>query len=59
MTVGALQDKKDSLASQLFRDWNSRLVPVVSESPEPPILQKMFFHIPHIPYYKYPYTHKM
>ena len=42
-TAGALQDKKDSLACQLFRDSNSRLIPFASESPEHPVLQKNVF----------------
>ena len=52
--------KKDSLASPLFHDWNLRLVPIARESHQNPLFsRKITFHIPHIPYYKYPYTHEM
>ena len=59
MTTEALQNKKDNLASQLFHKWNLQLVTVASESLGPLFCRKITFHIPHIPYYKYPYTHKM
>ena len=30
-----------------------------AKSPTSPILKKLTFHIPHIPYYKYPHSHEM
>ena len=59
-TVGALQDKMCSLAKQLAHDSNSRLVPLVRLSHQNTLFgRKLNFHIPHILYYKYPYTHEM
>ena len=43
MIAGSLQDKKYSLAFLLVGDWNSRLIPVVSHSPKPLVLQKNDF----------------
>ena len=51
--------KKYNLTFLLVSDWNSRLIPVVSHSPKPPVLQKKWlFTFLLIPYYKYPYTHE-
>ena len=56
MTAKALQDKKYSLAWKLTYDsfqlweWVARMLCFA---------EKMTFHIPHVPYYKYPYTHEM
>ena len=30
-----------------------------AKSPASPVLKKLTFHIPHIPYYKYPHSHEM
>ena len=43
MTAISLQDKKYSLAFLLVGDWNSRLIPIASHSPKPPVLQKNDF----------------
>ena len=51
--------KKYSLTFLLVGDWNSWLIPIVSHSPKPHVLQKKWlFTFPLIPYYKYPYTHE-
>ena len=59
-TTGELQDKKYSLAWQLPHNSNSRLVPTVRPSHQNALFYwKLTFHIPHISYYKYPYTHEI
>ena len=58
--VGALQDKMYSMAKQLAHDSNSRFIPFARLSHQNARFRwNLTFHIPHIPYYKYPYTHKM
>ena len=42
-TVGSLHDKNYRLAFLLFSDWNSRLIPVMSDLPVHPILLKTDF----------------
>ena len=69
MIAGSLQDKKYTLAIMLVDNWNSWLIPIVSHSPKPLVLQKNDFShsfsyptintLILIPYYKYPYTHEM
>ena len=59
-TTGALQDKMYSLAKQFACDSNSWLVPLARLSCQNALFGwKLTFHIPHIHYYKYPYTHEM
>ena len=43
MTARSLQDKKYSMAFLLVGDWNSRLIPIASHLPKPPVLQKNDF----------------
>ena len=58
--VGELQDEKYSLAKQLARDSNLRLIPLARLNRQNALLcRKMTFHIPHVLYYKYLYTHEM
>ena len=58
-TVRALQDKMYSLARQLARDLNLRLVPVARLSRQNALFGwKLTFYISHIHYYKYPYPTK-
>ena len=60
MTAGTLQDKNYSLAWQLSHDSNSLLIPLVKLSHQNALFcKKMTFHIPHLSYYKYSYTHEM
>ena len=69
MIAGSLQDKKYTLAIMLVGNWNSWLIPIVSHSPKPLVLQKNDFShsfsyptintLILIPYYKYPSTHEM
>ena len=60
MTARALKEKKYNLAWQVIHDSNSRLIPVVRMSRQNALFcKKMTFHIPHVSYYKYPYTHEM
>ena len=60
MTAGALQDKNYSLARQLSHDSNLLLIPLVKLSHQNALFcKKMTFHIPHLSYYKYSYTHEM
>ena len=55
MTTGALQDKKYSLAWKLSCDSNSWLILVARPSRQNVLFGwKLTFHIPYIPYYKYP-----
>ena len=42
-TAGALQDKKESLASQLFCNSNSQLIPITNESPNTLFCKKCLF----------------
>ena len=59
-TAGVLHDKKYNLAKQLSRDSNLWLIPLARLSRQNALLcRKMTFHIPHVHYYKYPYTHEM
>ena len=56
MATKALQDKKYSLTWQLTCDSNSQLVPVTRVSHQNALCcRKMTFHIPHVPYYKFPH----
>ena len=56
----ALQDKTFSLARQLARDSNLRLVLVARLSHQNALfVWNLTFRIPHTSYYKYPYTHEM
>ena len=58
-TAGPLQDKKYSLAWQLSHNSNLRLIPLAILSHQNALFcGKVTFHIPHILYYKYPYTHE-
>ena len=60
MIVGVLQDKKCNLAWPLSCDSNLRLIPLARLSRQNALFcRKVTFYIPHIPYYKYPYTHEM
>ena len=60
MTAKALQDQMNSLAKQLARDSNSRLVPFARLGRQNALFGwKLTFRIPHIHHYKYPYTHEM
>ena len=60
MPAVALQDKTSSLARQLARDLNSRLVLVMRSSRQNALfVRNLIVCIPHSPYYKYTYTHKM
>ena len=52
--------KIDSLAWQLTRNSNLQLIPLTRLSRQNALFcRKVTFHIPHIPYYKYLYTHEM
>ena len=56
--AGALQDKTSSLAKQLARDWNSRLIPIASPSRQTALfVTNLTFCIPNTHQYKYLYTH--
>ena len=56
----ALQDKTSSLARQLARDSDLWLIPIVRLNRQNTLfVRNLTFRIPHTPYYKYPYTHKM
>ena len=60
MIAGTLQDKNYSLARQLSHDSNSLLIPLVKLSHQNALFcKKTTFHIPHLSYYKYSYTHEM
>ena len=49
-----------SLTRQLACNTNSRLIPVTRLSHQNALFGwNLTFHIPHIHYYKYPYTHEM
>ena len=56
MTVRALKEKKSTVWPSNYLTTHSSHE---SESPQCPVLQKMTFHIPHVSYCKYPYTHEM
>ena len=59
-TAKALQDKMYSLARLLARDLNSRLVLIAGSSHQNTLFGwKLTFYIPHVPYYKYTYTHEI
>ena len=60
MSVVALQDKTSSLARQLARDSNLRLVLVMRLSHQNTLfVRNLTFRILYTPYYKYLYTHEM
>ena len=53
-------DKTSRLARQLAHDSNSRLVPIASSTHQNALfVRNLTVHIPHSPYYKYPYTHEI
>ena len=60
MTAGALQDKKMTVWPINYCATRTRNLSQLRVSHQNPLFcRKMNFHIPHIPYYKYPYTHEM